>query len=112
VSSIIKILEELIPVGCCQSIYFSDKYFKSYECKLLGLSEKFNINLNNDKNLFDDDLNDYVYLKIDINPKNLNLLSELQILNTFDQTLSMIKEKYFIDISIKTNVTMKSEHSK
>lgn len=117
VSSMIKSLEELIPVGCCQSVYYSDKYIKSYECKLLGLSDKYqiqNTDLDKCSNLFDDDLNDFVYLNIELIPKSLSdLLLGLQLTNSinFNQSFNLIKEKYFLNIQIRTNATIRQDQT-
>ena len=94
VSSIIRALEELIPFGCCKSVYYSNEYLKSYECRLLGISDKVtpfqsenatSPNEDDDKNVFSlsptlptknvnfcNDLNDYVFIDIVIKPKENN----------------------------------------
>jgi hypothetical protein len=113
VSSIIKCLEDLIPVGCCQSVYYSDKHIKSYECKLLGLSDKVVI-VPNGNNLFMDDLNDYVYMNIEFSCKQMNDTYADSLHSSainFNQMISIIKEKYFMNISIRTNVVIKQEES-
>ena len=37
------LIQELIPLGCCKSVYYSNEYLKSYQCKLLGLSDQVNL---------------------------------------------------------------------
>jgi len=113
VSSIIKCLEDLIPVGCCQSVYYSDKHIKSYEYKLLGLSNKVVI-VPNGNNLFIDDLNDYVYMSIEFSCKQMNDTYADSLHSSainFNQMISIIKEKYFMNILIRTNVDIKQEES-
>ena len=50
--------KDLIPLGCCKSVYYSNEYLKSYECRLLGISSEvkspFQANPDDDdeKNIF------------------------------------------------------------
>ncbi|CAF0732756.1 unnamed protein product [Brachionus calyciflorus] len=74
VESIIRLLEELIPLGCCKSVYFSVQYLKSYECKLLGISDRVNLfkspndQMNNQKYV-PDDLNEFILVDILVDSK-------------------------------------------
>lgn len=120
VSSFIRVLEELIPVGCCQSVYYSHKFIKSYECKLLGLSDKCLIQnvaapSNETSSLFDDDLNDYVYLNIDLVAKSGATSSDSSSLQinqlSFSHAFSLIREKFYVNLISKTNVSVKSEQT-
>ncbi|RNA22754.1 folliculin-like [Brachionus plicatilis] len=107
VESVVRVLEGLIPLGCCKSVYFSHQYLKSYECKLLGLSDQVYLFKDADKdvNYVLDDLNEFILIdlsidsQLKIDPQNLQI--NFESINS--QTLSEYIE-YKINFELCTNV--------
>ena len=120
-------IKSLVPVGCCKSIYFSDKYVKSYECKLLGISDKalvlFKDNLDllylsnssgNEgfiTNSLYPDLNEHILLDISISPNCGSAEIDFDYSDSdsdrhknFEQILAIIKEMNEINVFIRSNV--------
>lgn len=115
----------LIPLGCCKSIHFSDEYVKSYECKLLGISEKAlplfykdnvdllykagaTINTSHHAYLYPD-LNEHILVDVAIWPYMnaecfLNEDTSLDETNSFDAQLARIKENNNLTVYVKSNV--------
>lgn len=121
VSSIIRTFEELIPLGCCQTVYYSSEYIKSYQCKLLGISDKVLPNPMNDEddermNLFGD-LNEFIYLKISFNLKsrdreenanmNMEMIRNAMTLGTyeFNDWLELINKQNHLIFDLHTNIS-------
>ena len=92
VESIVRVLEELIPLGCCKSVFFSPNYLKSYECKLLGLSDR--VGLFKDNAI--DDLNEFVLIDLKIDSK----LKADSINTSLYESLSMEELAELIDFKI------------
>ena len=125
--------KELIPLGCCKSVLYSNEYLKSYECKLLGLSDKVNIFQsisdssdndtidnnsenqkdpqanNNLKNVYSD-LNEYILMDLIIKPKCFNSANSnkkndlINFLLINTSLIDIIDERNDFNIVIKTNV--------
>ena len=114
----------LIPLGCCQTVYFSSEYIKSYQCNLLGLSDKVapSSPINNDENsnMFGDS-NEFIYLRVDVQPheqqaaeNNVNECNCLNmetrdalIMGTLDWNvwLEIIKKNNEVNLTVHSNVT-------
>ena len=99
-------------MGCCQTVYYSSEYIKSYQCKLLGLSDKVlpDLTMNDDHtlNMFGD-LNEFINLDVNIEPKQTithhsTYSAYSHHMLEFDACLEMIKENNLIEIKMVTNV--------
>lgn len=99
--------KELIPLGCCKSVYYSNEYIKSYECKLLGISNKVTpfvsqSDLDSDNEF--ENLNIYTdldgFIFADIVQKDDSSCSS----STDSNTYSINSYNSMFDISIKTNL--------
>lgn len=94
-------------MGCCKSVYFSNQYLKSYECKLLGLSDKVSLfkDEQKDVNYVLDDLNEFLLIDLFVESK-LKIDSTNQQVN-FDsitnQTLCNYID-YKLNFELCTNV--------
>ncbi len=107
----------MIPLGCCQTVYYSPEYIKSYQCKLLGLSEKttFSEEHENDGTNIFGDFNEFIYLKIHLDLKlpMLDVPSSAYIADftsaldrrDFTSALKLIKDNNRLDLKLQTNVT-------
>jgi hypothetical protein len=102
VSSIIRTLEELLPLGCCKSVYYSNEYLKSYQCRLLGVSSEvkspfhsnnsYSYNESDKKSVFD----------FDFSPSlDPNSTTTTTTTTTKTQAISELNDYLFVDIIIK-----------
>ena len=129
--------QELIPLGCCQTVYYSSEYIKSYQCKLLGLSDKVqpiadqstssddNIDAGSTERTIFGDLNEFIYLKVGFTPRpdQLRTTTDMAVICDvttalklesleFPSLYELIQKKNFIDVNVQTNVTNIDNQSK
>ena len=108
----------MIPLGCCQTVYYSPEYIKSYQCKLLGLSEKttFSEDHENDGTNIYGDFNEFIYLKIRLDLKQQPMSDDVpspeyigdftSAMDSHDCTsaLRLITDNNDVDLKLQTNV--------